>query len=1026
MTLWNALRGMLRRHTNSHRGPKRRPGRQPLVLEQLESRLTPATHTWTGAFSTLWSTNANWIGGSPAGDSSANLVFPASGVTNFSSNNDAATGSINSLDFKGSGFSVMGSSFSIANGTDGLLAENSTGVNTINQNVSFHGRVSVFGGPLNLAAAFNTPQDFLLRGGGTMQLGGVDSAIQFLNVTVDSFTTLQMGGNSALPANTNVVDNGQLDLNDFNLTLSSLTGSWGVTLGSGTLTLGNRDVSNTFGGVISGTGGLTKIGIGTLTLTGNNTYTGPTFIQAGTLRAGANDVTPVLSTMTIAASATFDVNSKIETIGALAGTGHVTLGNGSLTTGGNNADTTFSGVISGNSVPSNLFKRGNGTFTLLGNNTHSTTVLTAGTLVAGNAGALGRSTSDLYGGTLQSDRTLTLGNAIEVYAPSAIGGNQDLTLTGAIHFHGDPTPNSLTVNNTAGAVTFAGVLSGIRGSLTKSGAGRLYLDATNTYSGPTTINGGTVLLSVAGGVPQTSAVTVAAGATLDMFFNYVTIGSLAGAGNVLLGNYSLTTGGNNDSTTFSGVISGASSSALTKSGTGVFTLSGANTYTGRTSIGAGTLRVGNDNALPAGNSVSISSGATFDLSGFTDSIFSLGGAGVVDLGANGELSVNAPGGDTSFSGRITGNGNVNKNGTGTWTLSGMSDFIGEMRINAGTLQVNGTLASSVTVASGATLAGLGTVGPIAASGGTVWPGSTSFGLHTTGTLRANDTTFTADSVFRAELNTNFGSGTARLLVSGDVDLGGATLNATLVTTPAMGATFTIVQSTGNVSGTFAGLDDGAVLIVSGRAFRINYTADTVVLTRITAPTTSTVTSAANPSVFGQSVALTATVSSVASGTRTGQVTFKDGDTVLGTATLNASGQATFTTAALAVADHAITVVYDGDSSFDGSTSAALSQTVNPATSTTTLESSPNPAAFGEEITFTITVQPLAPGVGIPTGTVVLLEGDQVLGTATIDANGQATFMLNALAVGTHVLTASYAGDGNFAASLSAELVQEIV
>jgi hypothetical protein len=50
----------------------------------------------------------------------------------------------------------------------------------------------------------------------------------------------------------------------------------------------------------------------------------------------------------------------------------------------------------------------------------------------------------------------------------------------------------------------------------------------------------------------------------------------------------------------------------------------------------------------------------------------------------------------------------------------------------------------------------------------------------------------------------------------------------------------------------------------------------------------------------------------------------------------------------------------------------------------------------------------------------------VLGTATIDANGQATFILNTLAVGTHVLTASYAGDGNFAGRLSAELVQEIV
>src|SRR5205823_4188212 len=116
------------------------------------------------------------------------------------------------------------------------------------------------------------------------------------------------------------------------------------------------------------------------------------------------------------------------------------------------------------------------------------------------------------------------------------------------------------------------------------------------------------------------------------------------------------------------------------------------------------------------------------------------------------------------------------------------------------------------------------------------------------------------------------------------------------------------------------------------------------------------TSGTNPTVFGQAVTLTATVSAVApgAGTPTGAVTFRDGSTSLGTATL-ATGRATFTTAALTVGSHAITVVYAGDANSNGSTSAALTQTVNLASSTTTVTSSLNPAVFGQAVTFTATV-----------------------------------------------------------------------
>jgi hypothetical protein len=100
-----------------------------------------------------------------------------------------------------------------------------------------------------------------------------------------------------------------------------------------------------------------------------------------------------------------------------------------------------------------------------------------------------------------------------------------------------------------------------------------------------------------------------------------------------------------------------------------------------------------------------------------------------------------------------------------------------------------------------------------------------------------------------------------------------------------------------------------------------------------ASTTTTVTSSANPSVYGQSVMFTATVAAVSpgAGTPTGTVTFKDGSTVLGTGTLS-GGVATYTTSTLALGTHSITVVYGGDTNFASSTSGALSQVVNQAAS----------------------------------------------------------------------------------------------
>ena len=193
----------------------------------------------------------------------------------------------------------------------------------------------------------------------------------------------------------------------------------------------------------------------------------------------------------------------------------------------------------------------------------------------------------------------------------------------------------------------------------------------------------------------------------------------------------------------------------------------------------------------------------------------------------------------------------------------------------------------------------------------------------------------------------------------------------------------------------------------------------------TVATSTTLVSSANPSASGQAVTFTATVGPVApaTGTPTGTVTFKDGSTTLGSGTLS-GGTATFTTSALAVGTHSITAAYGGDGSFAASTSAALSQVVNQAATSTTLVSSANPSASGQAVTFTATVGPVAPATGTPTGTVTFKDGSTTLGTGTL-SGGAATFTTSALAVGTHSITAVYGGDASFAASTSAALSQVV-
>jgi len=194
-----------------------------------------------------------------------------------------------------------------------------------------------------------------------------------------------------------------------------------------------------------------------------------------------------------------------------------------------------------------------------------------------------------------------------------------------------------------------------------------------------------------------------------------------------------------------------------------------------------------------------------------------------------------------------------------------------------------------------------------------------------------------------------------------------------------------------------------------------------------APTTTTLTSSANPSTSGQSVTFTATVTSTAAGTPTGSVTFLDNNASLGNAVaLNGSAVATFNISSLSVASHPITALYNGDSTFAVSTSNTVTQVVNAAgkgATTTTVTSSQNPSTSGQSVTFTATVTSQTPGT--PTGTATFFDGAAQLGSAVTLNGSAATFTTTSLSTGSHSITAQYSGDATFAAGASSALTQVV-
>jgi len=281
--------------------------------------------------------------------------------------------------------------------------------------------------------------------------------------------------------------------------------------------------------------------------------------------------------------------------------------------------------------------------------------------------------------------------------------------------------------------------------------------------------------------------------------------------------------------------------------------------------------------------------------------------------------------------------------------------------------------------------------------------TTSTSLHAS----ANPTDFGQSVTFTATVKS-----TATGTPTGNVTFkNGATVLGTVALSGGVAtfATSTLAAGTHSITGDFL----GSTYFLASNSSALSHV--------VKNDSTTTVASSANPSEYGHTVTFTATVGHTASPTPTGTVTFKNGSATLGTGTLS-GGKATLATSALTLGTHSITAVYNGDSNYGASTSAALSQVVDKSTTSTTVKSSLNPSTSGATVTFTATVK--SSGTTTPTGSVKFLDGTKTLGSHAL-SGGVATLSTSTLADGTHSITAEYVGNADFDTSTSPVLSQVV-
>ena len=471
-----------------------------IVLGNWSDCVWAATNDWVSSISASWFTSANWSLGAPSASDDA-----------FVSNTNKPTAII-----EGSTAATTGNLF-IENG--GVKVGNiSAGSLTVNGEIT----VGTLGTSGTLTLSIGTISVNTISVGANGSYSDTSSGTIILT---GSNPTIQMAGGVSVVVNSQISGSGGLMKGGLGaLTLAGdNTYSGGTTVNAGTLQVGNGGTSGSLGSgdvsnnavlvfnrsdsavvsnVINGTGSLTHAGAGTLTLVGNNTYSGRTIINAGTLQVGDGGTTGSLGSGAVSNSAALVFNRS-------------------------------DGIIVSNPVSGtgNLTQAGSGTLTLVGNNTYSgRTIIGAGTLQVGD------------------------------------GGTNGWLGTGAI------SNNAALVFDRSDSVVVSNVISGT-GSLTQAGSGTLILDGSNTYTGRTVISAGTLQVGDGG-----------------------TSGTL-GLGAV--SNNSALVFNRSDSILVTNRISGTGS--LTQAGTGTLTLTNVNSYSGGTWVSdGGTLTVRNSNALGTG------------------------------------------------------------------------------------------------------------------------------------------------------------------------------------------------------------------------------------------------------------------------------------------------------------------------------------------------------------------------------------------------------------------------------------------
>lgn len=529
------------------------------------------------------------------------------------------------------------------------------------------GRINADGGSLRLTGqiAGDAANSLTVGGAGNTTISGATTSARAL--TKDGGGTLEFTG----VANTYglVTVNGGTLRNTLDFNTAGLEGN-----SSGTLDIANTGISSqfyadfnaatrTYSGAITGPGNFVKRGTGTQVLDGTYTSTGGLYVDAGVATLGVN-----LSGVNYAATATHigsvlsdrygdsaelrvagteggraftnaltvnqNTNSAVRLLTFENTSGTQTWSGGVAVAAVNNGGLVVSNISGGTAVVSGtvsgagaLTKTGAGIVVLSASNSHSGgTTLQSGTLRAGHDNSLGSGSLTLNGGTLASSSSAprTLANITTIGGNVQFGdstGTGNIALTGTVDL-GSAT-RTLTVSNSKTRID--GVISG-SGGLTKEGAGTLRLTAANSYSGTTTLTGGTLRIDNAGSLGSGHFVQTSGGTLLEVavlsgtitntmsIYNVSFTESVTLTGAKTLNNATITveTG---DQVIEQGVLSG--SGGITKEGGGDLTLNGSanNTYTGATVVNGGTLTLSNSsgNAINDSSGITVNSGASLVL-----------------------------------------------------------------------------------------------------------------------------------------------------------------------------------------------------------------------------------------------------------------------------------------------------------------------------------------------------------------------------------------------------------------------------